>query len=484
MKSKEQTPLAYLMTLLDVSLMDLADYLYVARTSVSKWKTGARALRPDSPHFAGIVEFFTLLARDDAKRETLLRLFRDVYPDQNPEGADGLAACLRAFMGGKLLPSAALRFSLGETGKLYSAEFSVYSGDAGYEAAVAQIAAYMAAAEKRETVYLTLGTGMADAGRGAALLGERLLSVLMKGHRVRLMVDPGDPGLPAYALAAVLAHPGAEICFPHPGPAFPEKETVLLLDGKMLLLSRMAPNSPRYSAIFADAFTVESRRAAMLSLWQQAGAPLRTLTPEDIRPERIRALLGRTLDEPMDWLLPSLPPMTMGRALLMETLEAGGVSGRVWSRALGCQDALAGVCHRLLIPAEAIRTPQRVCHALSLATGQPARLNEAQGRRHLLDTAAMLRAGDRLSLLPMQTNPPDGWRRAGLFVKRNALAGWMDFVSHTVRVTEDPRAVTRCMEAVDALRDTLTAELRDSGHVARLLERAALLPGAGVGRAE
>lgn len=36
MKSKQQTPLAYLMALLGVSLADLGEYLYVAQTSVSK----------------------------------------------------------------------------------------------------------------------------------------------------------------------------------------------------------------------------------------------------------------------------------------------------------------------------------------------------------------------------------------------------------------------------------------------------------------
>lgn len=64
MKSKQQTPLAYLMALLGVSLADLGEYLYVAQTSVSKWKTGSRPLRPESPHFDGIVEYFVALARD------------------------------------------------------------------------------------------------------------------------------------------------------------------------------------------------------------------------------------------------------------------------------------------------------------------------------------------------------------------------------------------------------------------------------------
>lgn len=474
MKSKEQTPLAYLMGLMDVSLLDLADYLYVAQTSVSKWKTGARTLKANSPHFAGIVEFFTLFTRDEEKREKLMCLFRDLYPDRDHEKEDSIPAFLRVFLSDKLLPSAALIHSLEESGKLYGAGISVYTGDEGLGSALGKLHAILGAGGGKEILSIFIGRRIADTMGPLEPFLTQLISILELGYKAQLLLDPHDADLPLCALATLFAHPGMGVRFIDEEVSIAEKELWLLVDGKAFLISRCVESQPRYTALYTDAFTLAHYRASFLSLWNQASTPFGSMTSDDLKPDLFKNLTTQVVDERFDWLIPSLPPMTMRRDLLMEALEANGVAGRVWSRVLGCFDALEGVRLRLLIPAVSLRASQENSCVLSLMAGQEMRLNESQARRHLLDTAALLREEIRVSLVPLHNEMPADWRRVSLFVMRNVCAGVMDFMTFTIRYTFDPVIIERTMAILDSFSGALTTEMKDSRHVAELLERVAL----------
>lgn len=465
MRSKKQTPLGYLMELLDVRLADLGEYLYVAQTSISKWKTGARALKPESQHFAGIVEYFVLLSRDAERGERLTRLLSDLYPDSKLETPEDMAACLRIFLDSKLLPSAALAFSLGERGKLYAAEFSVYSGEDGFENAKKQMLSTL--------LSLPQIPALAAIDNGFRLT-DALSALVREGARVRLLYQGPTPAVFGAETAAVFSNRNVEARFMPEGSVAGRPDAAWIAGSDLYLESHGHSPRARYTALYSDEATLTMRRAAFDRLWEEADMPFMTLTPDNIKLDTLEKRVANTVKERFDLRLTMLPYLTMSRALLMEVLESNAVSGRGRLRVLGYYDAYAGERIRIFVPAASLRAAGAKLPELSLLTGTPFRITEAQARRHLLDTAALLRAGERIEVLPLQGKEAEAVGGTGVFVKRNAFAGFLGYGSDTLRITESPKMVEGCMRALDSLSDLLTRQMRERPYVAGLLEEAAL----------
>lgn len=465
MKSKQQTPLGYLMGLLDVSLADLGDYLYVAHTSISKWKTGARALRPGSQHFAGIVEYFTALAREPGRRDKMERLFARLYPGQPHDTQQALGECIRMFLEGKAMPSASLRQSIGETGRIYAAQVDVYHGEQGCLAAFEHLLALLAEHDPMD---------ISIVNRLDVNLLDRFVPAMEKGHRLRILLDlPGSE----HAISewmAVLAHPNAEVRILQEDGAFPRRTSCYLLGEETMLVSHQPDGRIPYAAMHTDALTMEQYRYGIDTIWQGT-TPVWEQVPRDrIGAEQYHRAMEATLDERTDWLLPSLPYLTMSGELLMEVLKTNGVSGRDWTRILAGSHALADLHMRLYVPVRALQTPQPSLPCLSVLCGKEMRMTPSQARRHMLDTAALLRAGPRLEIVPVQGVTPGAWQHASAYVKRNAYAGYMNFSPGSVRWTFNTQVIEGLMQALDTLAEKTTQELRGRAYVAGMLEGAAL----------
>lgn len=477
MKTKTQTPLGYLMALMEVSLAHLSDYLYVAQTSISKWKTGARRLRTDSPHFDGIVEFFLLLSRKPEKKKLLLRLFSDVYPEETVRAEADLSRCLRAFLSGLALPTAAVQFSLSEQGRLYAAQFSVYSGEDGCKSALSQLMGALAQEPPGAALCALMGP---SASSGSGMLSEirallaRLVPLAESGYRHHLLMDATLARALAPDMAEAVTRDGVSLrLLPENAPVAEGSLTLLAGPGACLVSSAFA-GDPRYCALFTDALTLRQHQAFFDNLWAQAEAPYIAARRDEITPEACRTFLEKTLRERMDWMLPSLPHFTMSRELLMEVLEQNEVSGRHWVRMLGCYDCISEAEHQLYIPAQALGALSDTLADLSLPGGGVVRLTPAQARRHLLDTAARLRAGTGLGLLPIQDAMPPAFRRAFPFCRRNAFAGLLGQDGFSLRVTRHPLLVAGAMAAMDRLAEQIAPGLQDPPHMAEMLEKTAL----------
>lgn len=464
MKSKQQTPLGYLMGLLDVSLAELGEYLYVAQTTISKWRTGARALKPGSQHFAGIVEYFAMLTRDPARRERLVALFENLYPGQPLDSPADVAACVRAFLGGGMLPTASQRRAIGPEGRLYTAQVGVYSGAQGLQAAYEQLRALLDESGPSQ---------LAVADRQGLYVLQRLMPQLSEGHTLRILADPP----PAQALlseqARVLALAGTEIRLMPPNAPFAPGSVSALAEGELMLQGHARPGHAPYAALYTDPLTLEQHQAIFDEVWAGAPALFETVEAERLGPELFAAARDAFVSECTEWITPGLPYLTMSGELLMEVLRAGGVHGRVWTRVLAGSRVLERAPMRLFVPVEALRAPHGLLPELSMLCGREIRLTRAQARRHMLDTAALLRAGEGLSLVPLQAE--DAARaQLPLFVRRNAFAGLLDYGGGLVRVTHKAGLVESFMQAADLLASRATSQLQSPAHVAGLLEQAAL----------
>lgn len=482
MKSKQQTPLAYLMALLGVSLADLGEYLYVAQTSVSKWKTGSRPLRPESPHFDGIVEYFVALARDPNRGAKLTEVMEKLYPEGNAGTPRGLAQCLRGFLVGKMLPSTALHVSMRERGKLYSAQVDVYSGLEGRRNAFLQLLSFAASQKKPASLMLVDERGMASAAGDMEYLRQlssQLVEVMDAGGKIRFLMRRAEPEMLASRLAPVLAHENLQIRLLPPHVPVPRESIFCLLGNQMLLRGMTLAGKPLYSSVQSDDFTLVQYRALFESLWEEADAAFARSQLQNLTPEAFREMLANTVGEALDLRMASLPYLTMGRALLMEVLDVNGIGGHNWRRALGCFDALRGVPVRLFLPARALRRPDETQQEtelplLSAMMGKPVRIRPGQVRRHMLDTAAFLRSGKGLKILLQQgkTAAEDG--RFAVFCRRNANGGYLNLRTGVASVTMRP-ALVECFSAYyDSAASALTAQAACPGYVAGTLEQEAL----------
>lgn len=453
------------MGLLDVSLADLGDYLYVAQTTISKWKTGARLLKPTSQHFGGIVEYFTMLLRDTDRRAKMEQLFLRLYPEQPLSSQAAYATCIRAFLSGKMLPSMTVQRALSEEGRLYTAQVGVYRGAEGCAIAMEQLLGFLSDRAS--------GTVLA-AERRDPQRAEAFSRALSAGHRLRLLTDMPSPSALVSRLGDVLAHTGTEVCLLEDGAPFLGHTASYVLEQELALTGHAWPGEEPYCAIHTDAETVAQQAAAFAWLRERTRPAFETLDSTRLGPELYQRAQAETLPERLDWMVSSLPYLTMSRELLMEVLRANDVSGRTWSHVLAGYDALEGIRLRLLMPAGALGWQDAPLPCLSLICGGEIRMTREQAGRHLLDTAARLRVGEALEVIPVSGEVPLGWGRTSPFVKRNAFAGYLNCVAGSVRVSDSPALVERFMQAADLLVSGVTEEARGRQYVAGRIEQAAL----------
>lgn len=464
MSTKQQTPLGYLMALLNVSLADLGDYLFVAQTSISKWRTGARALGPSSQHFDGIVEYFAMLVRDEPRRAKMEQLFAQLYPDKPLEKPQDYARCLRTFLAGNVMPSAMVRQAIGDEGRLYTTQVGVFSGAEGMAAALAQFDVFVR--EQRPATVLVMDTH--DPAAAA-----RLIPSLGKEHRMHVLAAPPKAQQLMSPLSQVLTCGAAEVRLLPEGGICPAG-TGSYIAGKQLSLSCYTPpGHPSYASVHTDSLTIEYHRIQFDTLWRNAEPAMEIMEAGYLHSGFSALLASGIAQERTEFFLPTLPYFTMGSTLLMEVLEAHDVSGRVWTRVLEGYKMLLGLPVRIYIPAGALEQPAEVLPELSMACGRDMRLSAEQIKRHQLSTAALLRADSGVQVVPVRPELA-AQVRAGMFVKRNAVGGYLDFEGRTVRLMRHPRLVEAFMQAMDTLYGSVTEGLRDKAYIASILEGTAL----------
>ena len=71
------TRLSVLMQYLHIKVLDLAEYLHIDPSLVSRWKNGNRPLLPDSAHFDNIIEY--IFNRDKRAAYTNIKVFLKEY---------------------------------------------------------------------------------------------------------------------------------------------------------------------------------------------------------------------------------------------------------------------------------------------------------------------------------------------------------------------------------------------------------------------
>ncbi len=94
--AKSLSSFGLLMELLHIPIQQLAQHLYIDRTTISKWRSGARKLNDRSPYFEKMTRLFA--EKNESLGHPLRRLFSDVYPDARYESTNDIVTLIGRYL--------------------------------------------------------------------------------------------------------------------------------------------------------------------------------------------------------------------------------------------------------------------------------------------------------------------------------------------------------------------------------------------------
>ncbi len=130
MPGNNTSQLGYLMELFSVSVAEMSKYLNVERTTVSKWKTGARTLSEGSQYYKEVIQFLSQKSTF-VRKNKINNFFKYLYTDIDCTQNNFIERCIERFLSGAEGPGTAIQSKYliyDVKNALYRATFSVYSG--------------------------------------------------------------------------------------------------------------------------------------------------------------------------------------------------------------------------------------------------------------------------------------------------------------------------------------------------------------------
>jgi len=183
----------YIIDLLEISGKELANFINVDRTLVSKWKNNARPLKEKSPHFNRIT--IALIAFNNNRGDAVLeRFFREVYPNVDRNEPDYLYTCLNRWLIGKDLGNFS-SFNDWRRAKssLYSTNVDIYKGNQGKRDAILEFFNYALELPQGQEIYISDTDSFEWITEDMAfyqLYHSKLNDLAVKGHNIIIVYDP------------------------------------------------------------------------------------------------------------------------------------------------------------------------------------------------------------------------------------------------------------------------------------------------------
>ena len=185
-----KTSVEYLMELLDISGKELAKYLCVDRSLVSKWKNNARPFTTNSAYFYKVAEYF-LLVNTRLNSRTLENFFAKIYPEVKITNNDDIMSCIKRFLTEDMrLLSNSIDYNTSEGSNVYSANFRVYRGDSGRRRAVLEFFNEVLSCQEPQKILLSSKEDMSwvfDNRNFTKLWQKNLLDILLKNHKIHII---------------------------------------------------------------------------------------------------------------------------------------------------------------------------------------------------------------------------------------------------------------------------------------------------------
>lgn len=95
--AKKLSPVGEVCSLLQVSPAELAEYLHIDKTTVSKWRTGARVMKKNSVYLEELAEYL-IYTDKQLLSKPLYHFLSDKFPSEDLNHKDSLMNCLKQFL--------------------------------------------------------------------------------------------------------------------------------------------------------------------------------------------------------------------------------------------------------------------------------------------------------------------------------------------------------------------------------------------------
>ncbi len=152
---KGNVKLIHLMEILNLTGSQLALYLNIDRTIVSKWRSNARPLTVKSSHYTSLISSLIKINKDQ-KAKTLERFFDKIYPNTDKNEPSYLETCIIMWLieerASELIKESEHQIN---TNALYSAQIDIYQGNDGRRKAVDAVMDYCMALPPGQEIYLS-----------------------------------------------------------------------------------------------------------------------------------------------------------------------------------------------------------------------------------------------------------------------------------------------------------------------------------------
>ncbi len=189
MAGKNLSQLGYLMELLNLSATELSEYLNIERTTVSKWKSGARAFSNNSHYSEAVIEF--LIKKNNRRGSRVLnRFFESIYSKTGCVSNDCLRKSITKFIGETEVPAVPPLPCYNEKGALYKSNFYIYRGAEGRKHAVSLMLTSAKNLDVSSQICFLENSGFQWVGNDENYLHEltdSLRQILEMGHKIDLI---------------------------------------------------------------------------------------------------------------------------------------------------------------------------------------------------------------------------------------------------------------------------------------------------------
>ncbi len=454
MRSKKLTTLGYLIDILNISVNDMAKVLYIDRTAISKWRTGARTFTESSVHFNEVVKYIVKINQKQGLA-TLEDLYSSIYPELSIDtpacivtecrlnNNDYLILCTRKFLSSSAIPIQAKNVIAKNNGSMYTTSISVYIGVEGRQAAMDVIL--------EETLKLD--------EPGELLLFDRIFfswflydqsyldswhskldTILKKGHKVCVILNnPKEVGLfNAYVEKNHIlnAYSNYHAYYFVSDTNVDLMPSTYVLKGVVSLLG-YSSNEILYASIFTDKFTVDQGYQYLNNLIGQCTKNFSPRTTAQ-RLDLIKKMCHYEVIQESSYMSSKKPGMeTMSEELLEQILNDNNVTGNIKRELIKLhrlmRQTILNFDNRCYIrhvyfydDLDALLDKEIIDYdELSLYVGRSVYVTNLQYRQHLQQTARLLRECQNFNVgfSSLEKNAPT--QRHVVRVKRNFYEAYM-----------------------------------------------------------
>lgn len=437
--AKKLSPIGFLMDLLDVPVQQLAQDLFIDRTTISKWRSGARRLNENSPYFEKLVRIF-MEKNEHTGKVVLQRLFSGVYPSSPQSTEEEVAALVAQYLQDDRSFELLGQYVEDRQKALYQTTVSVFRGVEGRKTALNMVLNLAEVYPHPCVIKLLELDSFEWMSRDMAYMKgfiHKIEVLKKKGHQFELSyaTEKTSSGFRQFyrALSSLIYNKNFRVNLIDSDESGYIVPSMYAVEGKCVAVSVNYEDNPKsiHTIIHYDKFTLQKYTAVMDKMIAMHASPL-NITDDAKEKEKIIQQMQYTREKrsPVYFFGKTLPLATMSEELVRQIVDQNYLSSADRSHCMllyhTLRDALlhspkesfGGLYVDMEAIEEDVQFDSLVQHELTVFSHKSVLLTRKQYIRHLQETADYLAEHENIRVQAVQGGEYDA-KMACAWIKRN-----------------------------------------------------------------